>query len=1315
MAGVLSSIPIEKLSGRDNYNNWEFAMKAYLQHEGLWSQIGQEIADTTPADQKIVQEEKNVRAKAKIIMCVHSSIYVHIRNLDTAKQVWDKLKQVFQDDGLYRRVTLMRKLITTKLEDCKSMEEFVSAIETNAQMLNNINFAISQEWVGTFLLAGLPERFKPMIMAMESSGQNITAEFVKSKLLQEGSESASNEKSALSAKSNKRFSKSRQSRCYNCNELGHYANKCPKSKSSKKSNSTEKNGLLTVFAANDFKSSDEWIIDSGASSHMTHTKENFCSTSEATSNIVRVANNQTMTVNGAGSCELEIDVNNKTKIVSVDAIFVPELSTNLLSVSQIAKRKKKLIFDEKGCKIIDVKTNQLVATASLHGDLYKLNLAKSQEHSALTIKNDNYELWHRRYGHINNKYLQQILKQKNLDFCANGDGCKICLQGKQTKISFPTSQTKSSEKLELVHGDLCGPIEQESLGGKKYIFLLTDDFSHKSFVYFLKHKNEVFQVFVKFKAQVENETGCRIKTFRSDNGGEFCNVEFVELFDKSGIKHETTIPYTPQQNGVSERMNRTVIEKARCMLFDSQLPKKFWAEAVNAAVHVLNRSPTSVLNGQIPEEVWSNKKINTNYFRVFGSRAMVHVAKVKRKKFDPVSEEQVMVGYGDTQKGYRVYNKQSGTVSVSRNIVFDESQNMKSNDIDVNEWNDSVFMPLCNEITSKMTTSHGNANSDQMGEDNRQTIDDSLVCDPNVEDDVENSDASTEYFFSDDSTDTINNVDDEDFVPDKSVQVVDGFVRRSNRTPKPRINDDFVYATETMGVDDPMTVEEAKKRNDWIHWKKAMDEELSSIVENNTWSLINRPANCKPIHSRWIFKTKHVQDGTTRYKARLVIKGCAQRHGIDYEETFAPVVKYNSIRYLLAMAVEHNMEIEQLDAVTAFLQGELKENVFMFQPEHYNDGTDKICKLNRAMYGLKQAGRAWNEKLDTAIRDIGLVRSKADPCIYFKLDKKSFIIIAIYVDDILIFSTNKNDSSIIKKELCARFKMKDIGDVKSILGFRITRDRNNGILLLDQEDYIKKILERFNMGECNPVSTPVDVNVKLDKSMSPKTEKERNEMKSVPYQEAVGSLLYAAQGTRPDISYAVNLVSRYSKDPGVQHWNAVKRIFRYLKGTISAKIQYLKSRDPKVTGFSDSDWASDIDGRKSITGFVFTKCGGAITWSTRKQQTVALSTTEAEYMALSAATQEAMWLKKLDDEFGGKSKMTIFCDNISANVLTKNESYHSRTKHIDVKHHFIREKVENSVIQVIYLCTDDMVADVLTKGLPRDKHNIHSMRMGVQI
>ena len=432
-------------------------------------------------------------------------------------------------------------------------------------------------------------------------------------------------------------------------------------------------------------------------------------------------------------------------------------------------------------------------------------------------------------------------------------------------------------------------------------------------------------------------------------------------------------------------------------------------------------------------------------------------------------------------------------------------------------------------------------------------------------------------------------------------------------------------AFKASEIDEPTTIEEALSGDYSKQWKTAADAEYQSLIENNTWELVKLPEGRKAIGCKWVFRVKYDGKGQVeRFKGRLVALGYSQKYGIDYDETFSPVARFSSIRTLLAFAVEMGMQIHQMDVVTAFLNGDLKEKIYMQQPSGYTQpGKEElVCKLKKSLYGLKQSPRCWNEKLCEHLKSLGFKESAADPCVFIR-QKEELQIIAVYVDDLTLLAKTSEEMQQLKDDLSHQFKMKDLGKLHYCLGISMNLDESTKTIRLNQSRYLLKILEKYGLTEAKTVSTPADPNVKLlrDDGWSKK-------VNSIRYQSMVGSLLHAARATRPDIAQAVSVVSKFNAEPTEAHLTAVKRIFRYLKGTINLALQY-QAKGGELIGYSDSDWANNVDDRHSTTGNVFLMSGGAVSWISQKQATVALSTAEAEYIALGSATQEAIWLRRL--------------------------------------------------------------------------------------
>ena len=415
------------------------------------------------------------------------------------------------------------------------------------------------------------------------------------------------------------------------------------------------------------------------------------------------------------------------------------------------------------------------------------------------------------------------------------------------------------------------------------------------------------------------------------------------------------------------------------------------------------------------------------------------------------------------------------------------------------------------------------------------------------------------------------------------------------------------------------TYREAVTSTEGPLWKEAIKSEVDSILQNHTWELVDLPPGCKPLGSKWVFKRKMKPDGSIeKYKARLVIKGYRQREGLDYFDTYSPVTRINSIRMILAIAALRNLEVHQMDVKTAFLNGELDEEIYMDQPEGFvvPGQEKKVCKLVKSLYGLKQAPKQWHEKFDHSMLTNGFKINESDKCIYVKETVDGYVILCLYVDDILIIGSNDRMIKSTKNMLNARFDMKDMGLADLILGIKIIK-RPDG-LVLSQSHYVDKILGKFNKDDNQLANTPFDTNIQLTKNHG-------ECISQGEYARVIGSLMYLMSCTRPDIAFAVSKLSRYTSNPGVIHWKAIVRVMRYLRYTRDLGLHYV--RYPAVLeGYSDASWISDIKDSKSTSGYVFTLAGAAVAWKSSKQTVIARSTMEFELIALEKCCEEVEWL-----------------------------------------------------------------------------------------
>ncbi|KAL3830794.1 hypothetical protein ACJIZ3_019596 [Penstemon smallii] len=1186
-----------------------------------------------------------------------------------------------------------------------SVAQHLNELSTITTQLSSVEIEFDDEVHALLLLSSLPESWNATVTAVSSSSGsnklkfNDVRDLVLNEEIRRRESVETSTPSALSTESRGRstnnnrgrsnhrgrskngrsrsrnpsnFGNSKTVECWNCGKVGHYKNQCksaPKNQTAKieanvASTSTQDDVLICSLESKE----ESWVLDSGASFHATSQKRLFGEYVSGNLSKVYLGDDQPCDIVGKGTVKIKL---NGSEWKLKDVRHIPDLRKNLIYVGQLASEGYTTIFHGDDWKIS--KGAMAVARGKKSGTLYMA--AKGCCSIAVAASNQNPNLWHQRLGHMSEKGMKIMHSKGKLPNLQSIDidMCEDCILGKHKRVSFQTSgRTPKKEKLELVHSDVWGPTTVSSIGGKHYFVTFIDDHSRKVWVYFLKHKSEVFDTFRKWKAMVENETGLQIKKLRTDNGGEYEASIFKKFCYEHGIRMERTVPGTPQQNGVAERMNRTLTERARTMRMQSGLPKMFWAEAVNIAAYLINRSPSVPLEHKIPEEVWSGKDVKLSHLKVFGCIAYVHISDHGRNKLDPKSKKCIFLGYGDDEFGYRIWDDANRKIIRSRDVIFNERVMYKDRHL-ANATDPIAIEPVYAEADDVPVSPVTN-----------QTLEN-----PEPEERVEQENAN-------------------------QLHSPTPVLRRSSRPHVPnRRYMDYVLLTDGG---EPESYDEACQIGDAGEWELAMKDEMKSLISNQTWELVELPRGKKALHNKWVYRVKEEQDGSKRYKARLVVKGFQQKEGIDYTEIFSPVVKLNTIRTVLSIVAIENLYLEQLDVKTAFLHGDLDEEIYMCQPEGFSE-TEKenmVCRLKKSLYGLKQAPRQWYKKFDNFMHKEGFQKCNADHCCYFKRYNSSYIILLLYVDDMLVAGSDMNEIKNLKKQLSKEFDMKDLGPAKKILGMQITRDKQKEVLQLSQAEYISRILQRFKMGSSKPVNTPLASHFRLSKSQSPQTDEERDLMAKVPYASAIGSLMYAMVCTRPDIGYAVGAVSRFMSNPGKVHWEAVKWILRYLLGTRD-KCLYFGRGQVKVQGYVDADFAGEVDHRRSTTSYVFTVGSTAVSWMSRLQKIVALSTTEAEYVAVTEASKEMIWLQGLLDELGFKDeKNVLYSDSQSAIHLAKNSAFHSRTKHIGLRYHFIRSLLEDDVLTLEKIQGSKNPADMLTKVVTVDKLKLCSASVGLQ-
>ncbi|WVY97343.1 hypothetical protein V8G54_029494 [Vigna mungo] len=1262
MAADERKIKIEKFDGTD-FGFWKMQIEDYLYQKKLYQPLSGHQPENMKDEDWILLDRQ---ALGVIRLTLSSNVAFNIAKEKTTVGLMTALSSMYEKPSASNKVHLMRRLFNLRMSDGAMVAQHLNELNIVTTQLSSVGIEFDDEVRALILLSSLPESWNATVTAVSSSsGSNklkfddvrdlILSEEIQRKESGESSTSSvlhtesrgrssnkgygrgrSKEKRSNS-KNHRSFQNSKTIECWNCGKVGHYKNQCKsaqknhedKAEANVASTSRGEDALICSLENKE----ESWVLDSGASFHATSQKEFFENYVPGNLGKVYLGNEQSCEIAGKGAVKIKL---NGSVWELKNVRHIPDLTKNLISVGQLANDGYTTVFHGDNWKIS--KGAMTIARGRKSGTLYKTEGAC---HLIAVAMNENPNLWHRRLGHMSEKGMRimhskgKLPSLRSIEF----DMCEDCILGKQ----------KRKERLELFHSDVWGPTTVSSIGGKRYFVTFIDDHSRKVWTYFLKNKSEVFEAFKIWKAMVENETGLKIKKLRSDNGGEYEDTRFKKFCYEHGIRMERTVPGMPQHNGVAERMNRTLTERARSLHLQSGLPKQFWAEAVNTATYLINRGPSVPLEHKIPEEVWSG-----------------------RNKLDPKSKKCTFIDYGEDEFGYRLWENENQKMIRSRDVIFNEKVMYKDRNNTCNN-NSEQSRPMYVEMDDVPETP--------------------VIETPQLEESCE--------------------INDNEELETPELSIPAPVLRRSSRPHVP--NRKYLNYILLTDEGEPESYEEACQMTDASKWELAMKDEMKSLMSNQTWELVELPVGEKALHNKWVYRVKEDHDGSKRYQARLVVKGFQQKEGVDYTEIFAPVVKLNTIRSVLSIVASEGLYLEQLDVKTTFLHGDLDEEIYMHQPEGFLEERKRnmVCRLKKSLYGLKQAPRQWYKKFESFMHKEGFQKCNADHCCFFKKYKSSYIILLLYVDDMLVAGLDMDEIRSLKQQLSKEFDMKDLGPAKRILGMQITRDKQKCILQLSQVEYINRVLQRFNMRDAKAVSTPLASHFRLSKEQSPQTEKEKDSMAKIPYASAIRSLMYAMVCTRPDIGHAVGVVSRFMSNPGKAHWEAVKWILRYLRGTIE-KCLYFSKGELKVQGYVDADFGGEVDHRRSTTGYIFTVGTKPVSWMSQVQKIVALSTTEAEYVAVTEASKELIWLQGLLTELGFIQEMSVLhSDSQSAIHLAKNSAFHSRTKHIDVRYHFIRSLLEDGVLTLRKILGSKNPADMLTKVVTIDKLKLCSTSVGL--
>jgi len=1110
----------------------------------------------------------------------------------------------------------------------------------------------------------------------------------------------------------------------------------------------------TVNAPKDYRT----YADSGATSHCFFNEKVFVpgSLESCDDRTIEMADKSTVTSNAFGEVIISFELVN---IRLQNVLYVPTMGYNLVSTGRLADNGIESLF-RRNDFVLQLESD---ATTIGQGDrdsssgLYvfpnqnldiTLNVSESEHNVSNTL------LWHRRLAHINMQDLYNVHNHADgiPKLTPSQEECRACHLGKAHKLPFNSHFKPTSSIGEIVHSDIMGKLEISFPNRYRYVCPFIDGFSRYTFLGFLHKRSDLPEALelvqtkmASMSSDINFYSSSAIQQLHSDGAEEYKALE--NYFGGSGISKSFSPPYTPEHNAIAERINRTLGDAARSLLIQANLPTCLWPFALKHVVYVRNRVQHSAI-GKSPFEVVNGERPDLKHIRVFGCTAYA-LRLPRQSKFASRAIEGVYLETAEhgifkilimeEDKIYRIIQSRHVTFDENKflgapyleEIMEDEAsdddtdsnttEDHSENGIEVTQFDDMSLQfenqnrSENNPISSndnQLQVPQGNISNDSSPsnssdeQDSQSGGDQDGNIDSDIHEDDEPRDDAPHDTEEDDQSADNRRYPSRNRNPPGKWYIASTAQHKSNEKIKITTSDDPTLS-EIMNS----TPEEQAL------WQAAIDDEFKSFKNKDTWTEDPNPKS-QPLPTHMVFKIKRLSDGTVdRFRGRTVAGGNHQIFGENYFETYAPVVTFVLVRIFLYIALCLGMKRCQLDVKTAFLNGHLSVDIWVMSPRGIPGHPTRCYKLNKAIYGLKQAHLAWHKRLCSDLAQMGFEELPSAPCVFYLQNTEigGDVYLLVYVDDILILSSTDDGIKYVVNSFKHLYEVRVSYDVELFLGVHMKwfQGSKAGLpqLFMSQPLYIEGILRRFGMTMCKPVATPMISTFWTGLS----SEQDKSIMDVKRFEQIIGSLLYLALRSRPDILTSVLILARFQKAPTTYCHQAAKRILRYLRGTTTHGMMY-ESGNIKITGFVDSDYAGDVTDRKSMSGFIIKLGSASCIWGSKKQPTVALSTCEAEYHALTMSAKEIIWIRRVLQEVGFEvhNPTSMNSDNqCGIDWATSDKCPSTRAKHIDVQVHYIRDLCEEGTIDIPYVPSEDNDADIFTKPLDKIKHMTICKRIGL--